>query len=137
MGKKNIVFDFGQKQIPFFENCSTGTSALTLFYFWFQYIKNSFISFVFIDEFDAFYHYKLSRMVVERLRDTGVQFVLTTHNISNMTNDLLRPDCYFEMSESGIQSFSELATGREIREAHNIEKMYKAGMFDIKNNINE
>jgi hypothetical protein len=53
-------------------------------------------SFVFIDEFDAFYHYELSESVQKRLRRIpGVQIFTTTHNTDLMSNDLLRPDCYF------------------------------------------
>jgi hypothetical protein len=46
-----------------------------------------------------------------------------------MTNDLLRPDCYFVMSEKEIKPFSE-RTPKELRKAHNIEKMYRAGAFN-------
>lgn len=128
--KRIIAFDFNGKKIPMYDILSTGTSALTLFYFWFQRIKEAKVSFLFIDEFDAFYHHDLSKMIIERLKDTGVQFILTTHNTSIITNDLLRPDCYFLMNKKKIQSLSQ-STEKELREAHNIEKMYKAGAFDV------
>ncbi len=130
-GKKNIAFDFNGELRYFREVASTGTSALTLFYFWYQDIKeNDKVSFLFIDEFDAFYHHALSALIVEKLKETGVQFILTTHNTSIMTNDLLRPDCYFTMTKKQIRSFSN-STQKELREAHNIEKMYKAGSFYV------
>lgn len=128
--KKFIAFDFNGKKIPMYDILSTGTSALTLFYFWFQRMKEAKVSFLFIDEFDAFYHHDLSAMVVERLKNTGVQFILTTHNTSIISNDLLRPDCYFLMNKKKIQSLSK-STEKELREAHNIEKMYKAGAFNV------
>lgn len=130
LDKKIIAFDFNGKKIPMYDILSTGTSALTLFYFWFQRIKAAKVSFLFIDEFDAFYHHDLSAMIVERLKETGVQFILTTHNTSIITNDLLRPDCYFLMNKKKIQSLSR-STEKELREAHNIEKMYKAGAFNV------
>ena len=131
LGKNSIAFNFNGKKIPFNAVASTGTSALTLFYFWFQNIKESSkVSFIFIDEFDAFYHHLLSTLIVEKLKLTGVQFILTTHNTSIMTNDLLRPDCYFTMTKNKILSFSN-STQKELREAHNIEKLYKAGSFDV------
>lgn len=37
----------------FFKIASTGTRSLALFYYWYIRMKNA--SFVFIDEFDAFY----------------------------------------------------------------------------------
>lgn len=132
LDKKTIGFDFNGKKLPFNKAASTGTIALALFYFWYQDIKeNSKVSFLFIDEFDAFYHHSLSSLIVEKLKEIGVQFILTTHNTSIMTNDLLRPDCYFEMTKKHIRSLSK-STQKELREAHNLEKMYKAGSFDVK-----
>jgi AAA15 family ATPase/GTPase len=131
LDKETIVFDFNGKQLPFKKVASTGTDALTLFYFWFQTVKeNSKVTFLFIDEFDAFYHHSLSALVVEKLKETGVQFILTTHNTSIITNDLLRPDCYFLMNKKQIRSLSR-STSKELREAHNIEKMYKAEAFHV------
>lgn len=131
VGEKQIFFDFGRKQIRFFEIASQGTIAITLFYFWLQKIrKTNRVSFVFIDEFDAFYHHELSELIVEELKKTGVQFVLTTHNTSIMSNDLLRPDCYFVMNKERIASLPSL-TEKELREGHNLEKIYKANGFTI------
>ncbi|MCA0335247.1 MAG: AAA family ATPase [Bacteroidetes bacterium] len=132
LGRKTIAFNINGKLLPFYEAASTGTIALSLFYFWYQgFNENSKVSFLFIDEFDAFYHHSLSTLIVEKLKEIGVQFILTTHNTSIMTNDLLRPDCYFEMAKNRIRSLSK-STQKELREAHNIEKMYKAGSFDVK-----
>ncbi|MCZ8366884.1 ATP/GTP-binding protein [Flavobacterium sp.] len=129
--KKTLAFDFNGKTIPFYNIASQGTRALVLFYFWFQRIKEkSKVSFLFIDEFDAFYHHELSALIVKELKQTGVQFILTTHNTSIITNDLLRPDCYFLMNKNVIRSLSK-STPKELREAHNIEKMYKAGTFYV------
>ena len=78
-----LAFDFNGRTVPFHSAASTGTKALTLFYFWLQKLKETTtVSFVFIDEFDAFYHHELSRLIVEELKKTGVQFILTTHNTS-------------------------------------------------------
>lgn len=129
--KEAIAFNFGNKKINLHRIASTGTKALVLFYYWLQRIReNSIVSFLFIDEFDAFYHHELSALVVKKLKETGVQFILTTHNTSIMTNDLLRPDCYFTMNNQHIKSFSK-TTKKELREAHNIEKMYKANSFNV------
>lgn len=130
LDQKTLAFDFDGNYISFDKIASHGTWALTLFYFWFQRIKEkSKVSFLFIDEFDAFYHHELSALIVKELKNTEVQFVLTTHNTSIITNDLLRPDCYFLMKKNNIRSLSK-STPKELREAHNIEKMYKSGTFD-------
>ena len=102
-----------------------------LFYFWFQSIKESSkVSFLFIDEFDAYYHHDLSEIIVEKLKAmTNTQVILTTHNTSNISNDLLRPDCYFIMDNEKISSLKN-RTQKELRIGHNIEKMYRAGFFE-------
>lgn len=126
-----LAFDFNGKTISFYQIASTGTKSLTLFYYWLQRLREeSKVKFLFIDEFDAFYHHELSALIVEELKKTEIQFILTSHNISIMTNDLLRPDCYFLMNKDNIQSLSK-STPKELREAHNIEKMYKAGSFNV------
>lgn len=129
-GEKKLAFDFGKKKILFHEIMSTGTSSLMLFYCWYlQMLKNE-VSFVFIDEFDAFYHHELSRLIINKLKESGVQFVVTTHNTSIMSNDLLRPDCYYLMYNDKILPLSK-CTNKELREAHNIEKIYKSGAFYV------
>lgn len=130
LDKKELAFDFGKKRILFTEIISTGTSSLMLFYFWYLQILNSEVSMVFIDEFDAFYHHDLSRLIINKLKESGIQFIVTTHNTSIMSNDLMRPDCYFLMNKKRILPLSK-CTDRELREAHNIEKIYKANGFNI------
>lgn len=77
-------------------------------------------SFVFIDEFDAFYHFEFSESVQKRLgKISGVQIFTTTHNTDLMSNDLLRPDCYFLLKDNKIKAISDL-TEKELRQAHNL-----------------
>lgn len=40
-----------------------------------------------------------------------------------------RPDCYFLLKDNSIKAISEL-TEKELRQAHNLQKMYKAGAFN-------
>lgn len=127
-GRKAIYCHFENKDADFFKIASTGTRSLALFYYWYIKIKKA--SFVFIDEFDAFYHFELSEAVEKRLkRILGVQIFTTTHNTDLMSNDLLRPDCYFLLKDNKIKAISEL-TEKELRQAHNLQKMYKAGAFN-------
>lgn len=127
-GRKAIYCHFDHKDADFFKIASTGTRSLALFYYW--YIRMQKASFVFIDEFDAFYHYELSESVQEKLKTiSDVQVFTTTHNTDLMSNDLLRPDCYFLLKDNRIKAISDL-TEKELRQAHNLQKMYKAGAFD-------
>jgi len=125
-----IFFKFKEKNINFFSIASSGTISLSVFYVWQKFMENENCKFVFIDEFDAFYHHDLSKVIVEKLKDMkNTQVILTTHNTSNISNDILRPDCYFVMDDKKITSLKD-RTDKELREAHNIEKMYKAGSFE-------
>jgi AAA15 family ATPase/GTPase len=127
----SFFYDFKDKSVSFWKACSTGTKSLVLFYFWLQRIKYEDVkpSLVYIDEFDAFYHQRLAEFVVKELISNTCQVLLTTHNTGIMTNDLLRPDCYFLMYKNRINSLASL-TDKELRYGHNIEKMYRAGAFD-------
>lgn len=122
-GEKGIYFDFGKNQLEFGVAASTGTLSLGVFYFWWLRLKNEEVTFAFIDEFDAFYHHALASSIVEKVAESKCQTIMTTHNTGVMSNDLLRPDCYFVLDE-GIKSITEM-TNKELRKAHNLEKIYK------------
>ena len=127
-GRKAIYCHFDNKDVDFFKIASTGTRSLALLYY--GYIRMGKASFVFIDEFDAFYHFELSKSVQRHLKQiSGVQIFTTTHNTDLMSNDLLRPDSYFILEDNSIMAISEL-TEKELRQAHNLQKMYKAGAFN-------
>lgn len=126
-GDKQLICDMGNG-VPFNKIRSTGTSSLTLLYFWTQ--KMSRASFVMIDEFDAFYHYDLSFKVCKRLFAFSNQIFVTSHNTYLMSNDLLRPDCNFIIDKNQIKPLS-LCTEKELRWGNNIEKMYRGKAFDV------
>ncbi|WP_019298964.1 AAA family ATPase [Lactococcus garvieae] len=123
-----VKFDSGQ-EINIFNVMSKGTNALTLFYNWYiQFDKG--VKFVFIDEFDAYFHHKVSVNLIKKLLATkNVQVIITTHNTVNISNEILRPDCYFTLEDNKIDSFYN-KTRKELRKAHNLEKMYRAGAFE-------
>jgi AAA15 family ATPase/GTPase len=118
--------------IDFFMNSSTGMKSLLVFFYWAQNALLNDVppSFIFIDEFDAFYHQRLAEFVVKTIKKIkDCQFILTTHDTGVMSNDIMRPDCLFLMYKDKIKAVSAL-TKKELRFAHNIEKMYRAGAFD-------
>ena len=126
---KKLYFKHKNGLIHYFNECSTGMESLILLYSWLIVLDQC--SFVYIDEFDAFYHYELAEMIVKKLRDDykHTQIIVTTHNTDLMNNDLLRPDCYFLLTEEKIESLNRL-TEKDIRSAHNLQKMFKAGAFN-------
>ena len=128
-GEYIIYNQFENGEVKFFETASTGTKALTLFYYWL--VSSEKASFIFMDEFDAYYHYELARIVVEYVlkERKNTQIFFTTHNTNLMTNELFRPDCLYLIQNSQIKSINGL-TEKELRYAHNLQKMYKAGAFD-------
>ena len=118
-----IGFDFGGKKLEFSQVASTGTQALGIFYYWWLRLNAGEISFAYIDEFDAFYHHALATQIVDKVAHASCQTIMTTHNTGVMSNDLLRPDCYFILDKE-ITPLTEL-TNKELRKAHNLEKIYK------------
>ena len=123
-----MVQNLRSKPIAFPNAASSGEKALKLFCYWSKRFDD--VSFLFMDEFDAFYHFELAERIVRSLMDyTGTQVVLTSHNTSIVSNRLMRPDCYLQIRGGRIVSLSE-STERELREGHNLEKMLRNGEFD-------
>ncbi len=125
---KSVYCRMGEREVQLSSLVSSGTRSLIFFFFW--YIQMEECSFLYVDEFDAFYHTDLAEAVVRKIIEIpNVQAVITSHNTDLMSNDLLRPDCIFKLEDNRIRSFSEL-TDKALREAHNLQKMYKAGAFN-------
>ena len=120
-----------KSRIPFYENASSGTLTLTTFYRRVLAVDRK-PSLFYMDEFDAFYNYEISEKIVRYLKKNfpESQFILTTHNTNLMTNQLMRPDCLFILSKAGKITPLCDATERELREGHNLEKLYIGGEFE-------
>lgn len=125
-GDNTLICIIGGVKIPFQWVASTGTKNLELQYYWIKEMINA--SFVFIDEFDAFYHHELSYKILKRLFEGGNQLFVTTHDTFLLSNELLRPDCFFILEHNEIHPLCEL-TDKELRFGHNLEKMYRGGTF--------
>lgn len=125
---RTLMCSFGKYAVPFLDIASTGTRSLQLLFFWLQRLNKA--TFVFIDEFDAFYHFDLSKSVCKRLFNFDCQVFTSSHNTSLMTNDLLRPDCCFILDNNQIKPFFK-CTNKELRFAHNLEKLYRGGALEV------
>lgn len=118
--------------IPFLENASSGILMLTELYY--RILSNDEnVSFLYLDGIDSFFHYETTEKMLLVLKETypKCQIILTSHNTRLLTNKLMRPDCLFILSEKGsLTSFCN-ATQRELKEEHNLEKMYISGEFEM------
>lgn len=117
--------------IPFMGNASSGTLALVDLYRR-LFLKSFDPSLIYLDEFDAFYHYEMAENVIRFLKQRypKCQVIMTSHNTNLITNRLMRPDCVFILSGEGVLTALCDATSRELREGHNLEKMYISGEFE-------
>jgi len=128
-GRVELYFKH-ERLVPFYESASSGTLVLMNLYRRLNVAKEA--SILYLDEFDAFYNYEMSENVVLFLKKKypKCQVILTTHNTNLMTNKLMRPDCLFILSRKGTLTPLNLATARELREGHNLEKLYISGEFE-------
>lgn len=134
LGEYNLFIQYDDKCLDFNDAASNGMKALLLIYY---YLENKLNqdkrpSFVCIDNFDAFFSFELSYFIVNQLKDCNTQALLTTYNTCNFSNDLLRPDCYFLCSKNKIVDANN-ATDKELRRGHNLEKLYRGGVFSFDN----
>ena len=100
-GQRELYFSH-EKLVSFYETASSGTLALVDMYR--RLIPKAWTpSFIYLDEFDAFYHYEMSENVMNFLKKKypKCQIIMTSHNTNLMTNRLMRPDCLFILSRTG------------------------------------
>lgn len=127
-GKKELYFDY-KKPLHFASNLSSGTNALTRFYL--QFFTGRKPTFMFMDEYDAYYHFELSERLVRLLENEfDCQVILTSHNTNLLSNTIMRPDCFMILGNGKLTPICE-ATNRELRQGHNLEKLYINGEFNV------
>lgn len=129
-GQRELYFAH-EKLVPFYENASSGTVALAELYR--RLVPKVWdASLIYLDEFDAFYHYEMAENVIRFFKHKypKCQIIMTSHNTNLMTNRIMRPDCLFILSRKGTLTALCNATERELREGHNLEKMYISGEFE-------
>lgn len=126
-GQAELYFS-QNKLVPFCSTASSGTLALTSLY---QKIVSN-CSLIYIDDFAAFYHYEMAEKLISffKTKYPKCQLIMTSHNTNLMTNKIIRPDCLFILSSKGTLTALCDATEIELREGHNLEKMYIRGEFE-------
>lgn len=127
-GEKELYFAH-TRPISFWKNLSSGTMSLVRLYRWYKRAETA--TFLYMDEFDAFYHYELSEDVIKMIKKLqNCQTIATSHNTNLFSNQVMRPDCLFILTKEKMVAVAN-ATDRELREGHNLEKLYKSGEFDV------
>ena len=72
---------------------------------------------------------ELAEKIIRHTIDSvNIQTVFTSHNTGLVDNSIMRPDCYLLLTNGKLKSLVDL-TSRELREAHNLEKMLRNGEF--------
>lgn len=126
-GEWQLYIKYDKRSLNFLTTASNGTLSLMLYFFWSKSFDR--LSFLFIDEFDAFYHFRLAEAIIKDvIENKEVQAVFTTHNTYLLDNNILRPDCYFNLLNGKLISFND-ATEKELREGHNLGKLYRQNEF--------
>ncbi len=130
-GEYELYFKYDNKLVSFYNNASSGMNTFLGLYLFISVVYKK-PKFIFIDEFDAFYHYEMAEKFIKIIMHQypDCQVIFTSHNTNLMTNRLMRPDSLFILSTDGRLTPLSNATTRELREAHNLEKMYISGEFD-------
>ncbi|MBP5091179.1 MAG: AAA family ATPase [Bacilli bacterium] len=127
MGRQ-LYAQFENQNYPFFQIASTGTLSLALFFYWMEKTKGH-LTFLFLDEYDAFYHFNLSQIILKTVNaDSSYQSIVTTHNPYLADNSIMRPDCYLNLKDGKVKSFAD-STTRKIRQGNSLEKMVLSDAF--------
>lgn len=114
------------RPLPFFEYASAGLTAVAkLFYT--LYCRRVPLRFVFLDEFDAAYHYQLSKLILKHLGSIQSQVIVTTHNVALL--QLVEYKNIAILDNGTIQPITHL-TNRDLSLGFNLEQLYRAGEFD-------
>ena len=128
-GKERIYFN-KSTPLPFLKTASSGTLVLFELFILYKLAEKDHDTMLILDEFDAYYHFELSEQIVKMLQKLEkTQVVFTSHNTNLLSNRFMRPDCLFVMTKNKLTSLPN-STKRELREGHNLEKLYMSGEFD-------
>ena len=128
-GKMQLYFEYATP-IKFYQTASSGVRSLTELFWCLKDITEN-TSLLYLDEFDAYLHFEMSELLFGYMKENypDIQIVFTTHNTELFSNKLSRPDAIQILSRNHRMTPLYKATERELREGHNLEKMYRSGEF--------
>lgn len=138
---KNVnIFDaksYLEHKDPLLKDVSDETLIWTHFseisqylYFIYKVKEESNVPFIVLDDFCNSLTDSMALYIMDILNKSDIPYIITTNKTCLMDSDILRPDCYFIMDrEKGLSNICDL-TDKELRESHNLEKLYRAGAFN-------
>jgi len=116
------------KVIPFNDIASSGSRVLMLFFYWLSFFDQ--LTFLIIDEFDAYYHHDVSYKIISIIQSfDNLQSMVTTHNVTLLNTEFTRPDCAYIIDKKGVINVCDRYP-EQIKKTHNIEKMYRENKFN-------
>lgn len=121
----------GGQTVDFMDIASPGVRKLVTFFFWMKMTMATgrrHASFIYIDDMDG-PHHLASVASFERAVKSSAQVLVATSSTSALNHPDARPDCCFVLGGGLISSFAS-RTKKELRQAHNLEKLHRAGAFD-------
>lgn len=131
--RPTVVANFNGNVIALDTIASSGTKVLSLFYYWMKHFDD--LSFLIIDEFDAYYHSELAELVYKMICSKNMQSIVTTHNTDILSYDCCRPDCVYVSNGRKVENLSNLANEfgmKEIRKGNNLKNLYKKFIKNMK-----
>lgn len=129
INQRNELFVvFGNNKVPFLDIASKSSKVLLTFYVLSLDFDN--LSFLFIDNFDLYINHNILENIIKIINNNEkFQAIVTLNNTYLMQNELTRPDCCYIYKNNKISNLS-CSTDKEIREGHNLEKMYLNNVFN-------
>ena len=116
------------RRFPLIDTASRGTLMLIRLFCWYSQTKDEGSLMVF-DDFDCMFHYETAEKALRLIvSGTKAQCIFITHHGRLFSNEIMRPDCCFIMTEDSLDPISSL-TDIRLRKGHNIEKLLKDGEF--------
>lgn len=119
--KPTVAVDIKGNLISLDAIASSGTKVLSLFFYWLQFFDK--VSFLIIDEFDAYYHDELAKFIYKIVCSQSFQTLVTSHNSSLLSHEFTRPDCVYITNGKRIDNLSSLAAEFNIKEIRRINSI--------------
>jgi hypothetical protein len=129
-GKGFIGQRIGYNTANLLRIASPGVKKLINFFCWMKsaMAEENKASFIYADGMDGLHHLA-SGPVFQLAIESSAQMLIATSSTGLLNQNDVRPDCCFSLRNGSIESFFH-RTKKQLRPAHNLERLYRAGAFD-------